>query len=343
MGLGRRGLATLAAAAFGALAAPPARREERCWAAPGAPGGVWPTDRPVRVVCWNVQYGAGREQLFFYDGGPGVSVSAEVVASTLRGIIDTIAALAPDVVMLQEVDRRSRRTADIDEIEVLRAGIGLPYATATNYHRSPYVPLPLHEPLGHVDTNLLVLSRFPLSTSIRWQLPLMAEGWLRRQFNLRRALHEVAVPRAGGGVVRLFHTHLSAFSGGDGTLARQLATIERHLTDARDPWVLAGDFNALPPGDDPARLGKDASQYEAVSPLSVFYERYQSAVTARQHADEPERWRTWLKHGEAAPERALDHLFVGGGARVSTARVLLDASALSDHLPLVVEVVVPAR
>ena len=34
---------------------------------PSAP--VWDGSRPLRVVSWNVQYCAGIEQHFFYDGG----------------------------------------------------------------------------------------------------------------------------------------------------------------------------------------------------------------------------------------------------------------------------------
>ena len=68
-----------------------------------------------------------------------------------------------------------------------------------------------------------------------------------------------AMPLAGG-TVRLLHTHLSAFSRGDGTVPRQVATLRQCAARARRDghgWLLAGDFNALPPGIDPSGLPAD--------------------------------------------------------------------------------------
>ncbi len=136
----------------------------------------------------------------------------------------------------------------------------------------------------------------------------------------------------------LFHTHLSAFSRGDGTVPRQLARVAAELASADlrgEPWLLAGDFNALPPGDDPGRLGADALMYGTPSPLAPLYGTASCAVSARAHHDEPERWRTWVPFRATEPQRALDHAF---GSRSSTfSDVVVDRRAMgrSDHLPLV--------
>ena len=78
------------------------------------PAGLWndataPTydgAKPLRVCVWNVQYGAGIRQHYFYDGGEAVSAPRDEVERGIKKIGDAIAAIDPDVVLLQEVDRR---------------------------------------------------------------------------------------------------------------------------------------------------------------------------------------------------------------------------------------------
>ncbi len=291
----------------------------------------------LRVCVWNVQYGAGHGQLFFYDGGRAVSVSRGTVESTLEGIADALERVDADVVLLQEVDRGSRRTHFVDQHAWLADALDYPWHASTPYHRVRFVPAPTHEMLGRVDLHLSVFARRPLLPGTRVQLPLLREPWYRRLFNLRRAL--MVVPMyVDGQVVTLFNTHLSAFSRGDGTVPRQLARIRAELARAdqhHTPWLLAGDFNALPPGDDPSRLGKDAGMYGTPSPLGPLYDTAVSAVPIAAHRDEPERWRTWVPYGAPYPQRALDHAFASRGGRFTDVEVDRAAMDLSDHLPLV--------
>lgn len=292
---------------------------------------------PLRVVVWNVQYAAGRDRLFFYDGGDAVSVDRATVMRTLEAIRATLARLDPDVVLLQEVDRGSRRTAFVDQHAWLAEHLGLPCHGSATLHRVPYVPAPAHEHLGRVDMHLSTFSRYRLLPGTRVALPLLRESWVRQQFNLRRCLTEIPLDRIGGPPLLLLNTHLSAFSRGDGTLQRQVAAVTARLARADlqgSPWLLGGDFNALPPGDDPGRLGPDREQYGYTSPLGPLFARWPSAVTLRDHLDQPATWRTWVPFGSDHAERALDHAFGSVGCRFRD--VVVDRSALgvSDHLPL---------
>ena len=323
------------------------RRLARRWGIPesrepitvhGPPAPSSPLPERLRVVVWNVQYGAGRDHLFFYDGGMAVSVPRPTVLLTLERIAERVRSHRPHVVLLQEVDRGSRRTHFIDQHERLAALLPeLPWHGSTPYHRVPYVPTPAHEHLGRVDMHLSVFARVPLWGGVRWQLPLLRESRVRRWFNLRRCLMELMADTADG-PVRLLHTHLSAFSRGDGTVHRQVAAIKAHIAGGDLPWLLAGDFNALPPGDSIGRLGAEASMYGDWSPLSSLYASTRPAVTLAQHRDEPERWRTWVPHGGSVPERAIDHAFADPALHFTDVRVDRAAVGLSDHLPLVFQV-----
>lgn len=325
------------------LAAPPPRAAlpvRRRGTAPLVEGG-----QDLSVLVWNVQFAASRERVFFYDGGDAVDVPAAVVRRTLDRIADVIRSVDPDVVLLQEVDRSSDRTARIDQHEVLVGALDYACDVSAPYFRSPWVPVPRHNPLGRVDMHLTALAKVRIGAAVRWQLPLLREPWLRRQFNLRRALLQLDLPRVAGGAMRLFSTHLSAFSQGDGTLGRQVGQLVEHLSraDAESlPWLLAGDFNALPPGDRADRLGDAARHYpEARSPIAVLFDAFQSAIPADAHQREPDAYRTLLPPGSDVADRAIDHVFTTPGLRVRQARVLRHVTDVSDHLPILVTVEVP--
>lgn len=300
----------------------------RCTAeAPAVPVGA-----PLRVLVWNIQYAAGRDHHFFYDGGEAVSVPRETVEATLEQVAAVLGEADADLVLLQEVDRGSRRTAFVDQHEALLTRVPYPCDTSATYHRAPYVPHPPHEHLGKVDMHLSVFSRYRISGGLRHQLATIDESRFRKLFNLRRALLEVELPRADGGRLLLFDTHLSAFSKGDGTLARQIAEIDARLASSGAPFVLAGDFNALPPGDDPGRLELGPGTfYEVPTPIAPLLEHYQAAIPAEAWLEA--RWRTYLPWSAADPDRVLDYVFYEG-VRVEDFRVLREAAPISDHLPI---------
>ena len=72
------------------------------------PAGLWndakaPTydgAKPLKVCVWNVQYGAGIRQHYFYDGGDAVSAPRDEVEQGIKKIGDAITAIDPDVVLL---------------------------------------------------------------------------------------------------------------------------------------------------------------------------------------------------------------------------------------------------
>lgn len=291
------------------------------------------------LLSWNVQFGASRRYHFFYDGGPDVHARWDVVQRTLDAQRALITRLAPDIALLQEVDRNSDRTARIDELPRLVDGRMLPCTASTPYHRSRYVPVPLRRPLGRVDLHLVTASRFGVSWARRRALPLLDEPLWRRAFNLKRAVLEAAVPLADAPVpLLLLNTHLSAFSRGDGTLGRQISALMERLRflDSRGiPWILAGDLNLLPPGDSPARLGAEAREYaDRENPILPLYRRYRSGVPAEEEARAPSRFYTYLPYGAKRPDRRLDYVFVSDLVDLHELRVMPEEPPSSDHLPL---------
>jgi len=287
----------------------------------------------VSVLSWNIQFSAGRGEPFFYDGGPRVHATPEEVEATLSGIAAVLRERSPSVTFLQEVDRDATRTGRRDQLRALMERLPGQSAASATYWRAPFVPTPLRSPVGRVNMHLSTLTPHGIAQAHRTQLALLDEPRVRRMFNLKRALLTADIPVQGGGVLKVANTHLSAFSFGDGTLDKQVDTLaawmDSHPPD--QPWLLAGDFNLLPPTDDPERLALSRPLYASAgdNPLRKLIPRFQVALDTADPA-----LRTYLPHGSAAADRTIDYIFYGGPLSLEGAGVLREKHALSDHLPL---------
>jgi endonuclease/exonuclease/phosphatase family metal-dependent hydrolase len=296
--------------------------------------------QPFTVMSWNVQYGASRKHQFFYDGGDAVHVPRTDVDETVGAIAAAIRDAAPQLTLIQEMDRGSKRTDMVDMLGPWQAAAGAACAVTTPYHRSPFVPKPFSNPLGRVDMHLAVLSQAPLTGALRTQLALLDEPRIVQVFNLKRALLTAEVEVEGHDQpLAVAVTHLSAFSFGDGTLAAQVAALDAWMA-ARppgQPWILAGDMNLLPTGDDKDRLTTERDLYaDAASPIDPLLEKYTELMgNDRQLAPEN---RTYLPFGATEPDRKIDYVFVGGPIEVLDARVMREHAAISDHLPVLARV-----
>ena len=213
---------------------------------------------PLTVVTWNTGYAAlGDNADFFMDGGESVQTADhERVISNLQGIANEIAALTPDVVFLQEVDRDSTRSHRINEEIWLGNALleqrGTGYSTAFAYnHKVAFIPYPV-PPIGRVQAGLMTMTRFSGASAQRIQLPCPFK-WPMRTANLKRGLlveripvTDPADPEARRDLV-LVNLHLEAYDDGEGK-AEQTAKLRSFLQNevGSGNYVIAGgDFNQI--------------------------------------------------------------------------------------------------
>lgn len=295
------------------------------------PAGPHDPARPLTVLSWNVQFCGTRRHHYFYDGGPDTAPSPANARDGLAGVRRVLAELRAeglDLALLQEVDRDSARTGRVDQL----AELAKDWETwvSTPYYKSVFVPSPAPRPLGRMNLHEAILGRLELGPARRLALPGLEEPPLRRAFNLHRAILATTVPLTDGRRLHVAVTHLSAFSRGDGTMARQVDVLRRWIDGCGDdPFVLGGDLNLLAPGDDAARLGKDAREY-VEDVLGRLTEVAKRVPTLGEH--------TYLPPGSNAPDRTLDHLFFSRGVTIESHRVVTVPPWLSDHWPLLARV-----
>lgn len=299
----------------------------------------------LRILSWNIQYSGSRKYKFFYDGGKAVSPAKKDVEATMAAIVKAVKKYNPDIILWQEIDRNSARTHYVDQLKKFLADLSYPCWASTPYHRSVYVPTPAHQHMRRVDMHLAVFSRYPIKRATRHALPMLKESFIRRAFNLKRAVLEVEIPMAEGGSLILFDTHFSAFSYGDGTMAKQvnkLSSLMEAAEKAGNPWLASGDLNLLPPGFDPKKNlpKKEADYYPSPdkNPVQALYKKWTPALKVADYNKSPKTYNTYVMYGEKNPDRWIDHTFVGSKTQVLQYKVLQEFIQISDHMPVLLDV-----
>lgn len=232
----------------------------------------------LRVLTYNIHAGKDAQQ-----------------AVNLDRIAALIDAAAADIVLLQEVDRRTQRAGGIDHFEELKrlTGMNGVFGKSLDYQGGEY--------------GIAVLSRWPLDSIAAVLLAVDPPQDRSGSYEPRIALHVVAQTRAGP--VHVLDTHLDA--GGTGTFRRQeLIAIMAHLAQSVPDMavlVLGGDLNARPATTDIMALS------------FVLQDAYAQCGTGAGETF-PAR----------APDRRIDYIFYRE-ARCRSARVV--ESQASDHRP----------
>ncbi len=310
-----------------------------------APATLKPGDK-IKILSWNIQYGGSRKYNFFYDGGKDVIAEKSVVEETVKGIGELVEKLQPDIILWQEIDRNSKRSAYVDQLQKLWNPKRFACYTTAPYFRSVHVPTPGHQHMGRVDMHLTIFSRFKIQNPTRFALAQMKESFIHRAFGLKRAILRAEIPIEGQKQpFVLLNTHFDAFSFGDGTLDKQVARMSELIREADkqgSPWIAAGDFNLLPPKDDPKRLGAVEAKYynpPDTNPLTKMFSEFRSILSLDEYNKNREKYNTYIRFGAKQTDRWIDHVFLHKQLKLERYEVV--QNFLSDHLPLVFEITLP--
>lgn len=208
-------------------------------------------DQPVRILSWNTGYGGLDQNAdFFMDGGKMVNPrDQDTVEKNLSAISKFLKEGDYDISFLQEVDRNSARTGNLDELSYYSKETKLGYSFAPNY-RCSFVPYPL-PPIGKVESGIATLSDLSMSgRATRLSLPCPFK-WPIRTANLKRCLlvNRFSIEGTDKQLVAV-NLHLEAYDDGEGKKAQTDALMEMLQTEyKKGNYVVAGgDFNQTFPG-----------------------------------------------------------------------------------------------
>lgn len=283
----------------------------------------------IRVMTWNIRFGAGRIPWFGDSCGDRVLLSQEEVEINLKGIAEAINRIKPDILILNEIDIQSKRTAYIDQVQWLLDHTYFNFGVYASNWKAQFIP---SDGLGRMDAGNAIFSRWSPGEAIRIQLSLRGDqDALTRYFYLRLNILKTKINLPGLDNFYIVATHLSAFSTDD-TKQKQVNELMRELSKLNDNnsyFIMGGDLNLLPPGaqktdycfedicqgesyhgphDDP--LHKEGSNYTPEKIwLQPLYDNYQPAIPLQEYLANESRYFTHSTSADHFWDRKLDYLF----------------------------------
>ncbi|HEX5748479.1 MAG TPA: endonuclease/exonuclease/phosphatase family protein [Archangium sp.] len=301
----------------------------------------------LKVMAWNVKYGACRIDFWFDFWGDRVQMSESEVTDCLTRVAALIREYDPDILMTEEIEVDSKRSAYIDQVRFLLENTNLRYAAYMSTWDSRYVP---SEGVGRINLGNAILSRYPITKAERIrQQDRTDQDPVTSTFYIKRAIGRAEVDVGNGRTIAAYVVHTEAYDQ-DGTKQKQIQQIYDVLRAETLPWVIGGDFNELPPVCDERAAAGTPGSCEGKMRLSGFlderesskgsdYEQppYTPSVMKRFHDDfEPsislarygvgeENQRPFFTHSVLGPDsvndqgvrgtwnRTLDYLFIRKG------------------------------
>lgn len=306
------------------------------------------SEKPIKIMSWNIQFMAGKNYVFFYDlfdgSGPDERPTRNDIEITLREISRIIMAEDPDILLLQEVDDGAKKTDYEDQLTRL-LGIVDKYSCYTSafYWKSTFVPHP--RIWGAVGTKLVILSKFKIDSAIRYQLPYLTADPFSRQFQFKRAILEAKIPTSNGKSISIMDTHLDAFAQGDDVMKKQIEYIDKLLQKMLSngqQFIIGGDFNLLPPGAYSSLATDQQKYYSNPTEITPLFSKY-TVVPPKKHLNckEHKMWFTHFPNDPSVkqPDRTIDFFFLPKELTLTDQYVRHhDTQKISDHFPLIVNV-----
>ncbi len=307
----------------------------------------------LKVMTWNVQYLAGKRYVFWYnlsDGsGPDTRPTREDMAFSLDEVARVIRDEQPDLVLLQEVDENAKNSSYQDQLALLQERLIDLYPCSTQAFTWKADFVPDWHIFGSVGHKLVTLSRYQIEHAERLQLPVAEANFISRQFQPKPALLVNYLPLNDGGQLVVINTQLDAPTPDNSNVSQQmqaLAAVVDKFEGLGTPWLIGGDFNLLPIGQFLRLPPRMRLGYSPDSELHQLWEKY-PMIPSNPEATGIDR-ELWLTHFPndpyaEGPDRTLDYLFYSPKLKRIEGYVRQeDTLTISDHLPVIARILLPA-
>lgn len=223
----------------------------------------------LELYTWNIGYcGLGAKMDFFYEEGKMVRPEQAYYERCRDGIIYQITTLNKlDFILLQEVDERSERTYKDNQVERFKTSFKEYAAFFAVSYKVPFVPFPLHSPMGKVKAGILTLSRYKTLEAIRYNFP-SAYNWPKRLFMIDRGFILTRYKVSNGKQLVIINTHNSAYNDAADMRGKELKLLKKIIEQeyALGNYVITGgDWNQNPVAFSPESI-KDGNRVKEITP-----------------------------------------------------------------------------
>ena len=316
----------------------------------------------LKVMTWNIRFGAGRIPFFGDSCGDRVLMTKAETEGYLNSIVDYIDSTKPDILLLQEVDISSKRSAYVDQLQyILDNSAHLNYGVYASMWNAEIVA---SDGLGKVDVGNAILSCWKITDAERIKLPLRTDqDALTQYFYIRRNILKAKINIDElDTTLYAVNIHATAFATDD--------TKEKHIDKYKEVledldlqdfiFVTGGDLNSVPPGADPTDFCMDdicsdesfhtdsdggphregsyfnnfIGEPDLVQP---FYDSYYGAINLKSvEASEHFTHSPWNTLSDKTEywDRKLDYLFTNYQDWSTTGETHNNIKNISDHAPV---------
>ena len=292
----------------------------------------------LRILSFNTGYGGlGQDADFFMDGGSGVNPDDEkTVVYNMMGIECIVEDAGADIVLLQEVDTDSARSFGHNQWLQYEYDLkNYESRYALNYS-CKYVPYPLSDPMGKMNSGIATFSRYDISSATRYSLP-CPFTWPTRVANLKRCLLVTRIPIVNTEQeLVIVNLHLEAYDDGEGKAAQTeqlLALLEKEY--AKGNYVIAGgDFNQAFPGTtdrypiDSADAWKPGVLEQLSGGWKYAYDDTTATCRLLDRPYDPANSQVFV----------IDGYIVSPNVQIDSVQTLNEGFVYSDHNPVLLEV-----
>jgi len=296
------------------------------------------------VMTWNVKFGGGRIDFFFDCHGDRVIMEKEEVEQNMNVLVKKIREVNPDILFLQEVDIGAKRSAFVNQVQNLLDNTELNFGVYASQWKAKHIP---SDGIGKMNSGNAILTKWQLQDAKRLALPLIGEqNFVVRYFYLKRNLLHAKL-KGVEGELHLLNTHASAYAK-DNTKKQQLEIIKAYADsiDAKgESFILAGDFNALPPNTKQTRnfddsvcqdADYDADDYSTETDwMKSYYETYKSAICLGDYSNDNLKHFTHTTDKNGFWNRKTDYIFTNKQFVSGTGQTIQNWMGASDHAPII--------
>jgi endonuclease/exonuclease/phosphatase family metal-dependent hydrolase len=308
-------------------------------------------------MTWNIRFCIGRSPWFGDACGDITVYTKEKITEGLDLIVKKINQISPDVLLLQEVDILSTRSAYVEQMQYILDHTWFNYGAFGSQWKAQFIP---SDGLGRMDEGNAILSRWPISNSKRIQLALRNDqSGVVRYFYERCCMVTGIISVPGFKEFSVVNIHASAFATDD-TKHKHIEKFKGNLdyiSSEGGYFVAGGDLNTLPPGSDSTDyciedmcpgesfhhpgdnpMHKDGSNYTPEQEWLVpLYNSYSCAVPLERYQNDQQAYFTHTTRPGHFWDRTLDYLFTNNKWVPDSYCTHQDAMDDSDHCPVSAE------
>ena len=202
----------------------------------------------LKVMTWNIRFGAGRIPWFEDSCGDRVLMTESETIGHLEAVAAFINSEKPDILLLQEVDVSSKRSAYLDQMQWLLENTFFNYGVFASMWEAELIP---SGGFGRVNLGNAILSRWEITNAERIKLSLFTDQWVvEKYFYLRRNILKAKMNIPGlNTTLSVVNIHATAFATDDTKQnhINEYIQVLEDLDNAGEIFVTGGDLNTLTP------------------------------------------------------------------------------------------------